>query len=184
MVWGDSTFGLAHILERRGAEIGEQKAIELIRQIPQILQDSTIYKQTDNKIELITDKYTLVLGVRGDKKFVVSTLRDRQNPKKLETIQTRVADDFTSETLANKPLSQNQQADSTTSLNKKQYDFSTKGIQKQTEELLKDFNTNNSFELKKLQERTIPAKIFERFLNTLDSQKAFLKKQKNFLRVS
>ena len=131
LVWGDSTFGLAHILERRGAEIGEQKAIELIRQIPQILQDSTIYKQTDNKIELITDKYTLVLGVRGDKKFVVSTLRDRRNPKKLETIQTRVADDFTSETLANKPLSQNQQADSSTSLNKKQYDFSTKGIQKQ-----------------------------------------------------
>ena len=113
LVWGDSHFGLQHILERRGAEIGEEKAIELIRQIPQILQDSKIYKEADNKIELITDKYTLVLGVRDDKKFVVSTLRDRRNPKKLETIQTRVADDFTSETLANKPLSQNQQANST-----------------------------------------------------------------------
>ena len=116
LVWGDSSFGLQHILERRSAEYGEEKALEIIKQIPQILQDSKIYKEADNKIELITDKYTIVLGKREDKKFVVSTLRDRRNEKRLETIQTRVADDFTDETLANKPLSSNQQGDSTTTL--------------------------------------------------------------------
>lgn len=42
--------------------------------------------------------------------------KNRRNEKRLETIQTRVADDFTDETLANKPLSPNQQADSTTTL--------------------------------------------------------------------
>ena len=117
--------GLAHILERRTQDFiqkgfrdseAKEKSIQLIEQIPQILQDSRIYKEADNKIELITDKYTLVLGLRDDKKFIVTALQDRRNAKRLETIQTRVADDFTSETLANKPLSQNQQTDSTTTL--------------------------------------------------------------------
>ena len=111
LVWGDSKMGLKHILERRSAEFGEQKAKEIIDKIPEIIKDGKIYKQADDKIELITDKYTLALGLREDRKFIITTLRDSRNAKRMETIQTRVADGFTDETLANKPLSSNQVAE-------------------------------------------------------------------------
>lgn len=62
------------------------------------------------KIELITDKHTLVLGLRGDRNFIITELIDRRNKKRLESMQTGVADALTDETLARKPLSSSQQS--------------------------------------------------------------------------
>ncbi|EQA6560342.1 PBECR2 nuclease fold domain-containing protein, partial [Campylobacter upsaliensis] len=118
LVWGDSKKGLSHILERRtqdfinqGLEKGkaEYKVRELLSEIPQILENGKILSQNNDKIELITDKYTLVLGLRDDKKFIVTELIDKRNKKRLEAMQTGVGDSFTNEPLAKTPLSQNQQ---------------------------------------------------------------------------
>ena len=118
LVWGDENFGLRHILERRtqdfinqGLEKGkaEYKVRELLSEIPQILENGKILSQNNDKIELITDKYTLVLGLRDDKKFIVTELIDKRNKKRLEAMQTGVGDSFTDEPLAKTPLSQNQQ---------------------------------------------------------------------------
>ncbi|EOE6441126.1 hypothetical protein ACKPIP_001257, partial [Campylobacter upsaliensis] len=88
LVWGDSKKGLSHILERRtqdfinqGLEKGkaEYKVRELLSEIPQILENGKILSQNNDKIELITDKYTLVLGLRDDKKFIVTELIDKRN---------------------------------------------------------------------------------------------------------
>ncbi|ELD4954882.1 hypothetical protein QQI96_001733, partial [Campylobacter upsaliensis] len=114
----DSKKGLSHILERRtqdfinqGLEKGkaEYKVRELLSEIPQILENGKILSQNNDKIELITDKYTLVLGLRDDKKFIVTELIDKRNKKRLEAMQTGVGDSFTDEPLAKTPLSQNQQ---------------------------------------------------------------------------
>ncbi|EGK8099553.1 hypothetical protein IO371_001665, partial [Campylobacter upsaliensis] len=118
LVWGDSKKGLSHILERRtqdfinqGLEKGkaEYKVRELLSEIPQILENGKILSQNNDKIELITDKYTLVLGLRDDKKFIVTELIDKRNKKRLEAMQTGVGDSFTDEPLAKTLLSQNQQ---------------------------------------------------------------------------
>ncbi|EAK3283028.1 hypothetical protein CYI57_08080, partial [Campylobacter upsaliensis] len=118
LVWGDSKKGLSHILERRtqdfinqGLEKGkaEYKVRELLSEIPQILENGKILSQNNDKIELITDKYTLVLGLREDKKFIVTELIDKRNKKRLEAMQTGVGDSFTDEPLAKTLLSQNQQ---------------------------------------------------------------------------
>ncbi|EKA2509847.1 hypothetical protein OI790_001710, partial [Campylobacter upsaliensis] len=118
LVWGDSKKGLSHILERKtqdfinqGLEKGkaEYKVRELLSEIPQILENGKILSQNNDKIELITDKYTLVLGLREDKKFIVTELIDKRNKKRLEAMQTGVGDSFTDEPLAKTPLSQNQQ---------------------------------------------------------------------------
>ncbi len=108
IAWGDSNFGLQHILERRTADFGEQKALDIVNEIPNIIEHGKIYRNFDNKIELITDKYTLVLGLRDDKKFIVTALRDSRNKKRLETTQTGVAGSLTGETLEKNPLSPSQ----------------------------------------------------------------------------
>ncbi|PZT47719.1 hypothetical protein B6S12_07610 [Helicobacter valdiviensis] len=117
LVWGDSKMGLSHILERReedfikqgfSKEEAEAKVLELIKEIPQILENSTIYKQTPQKIELITPRHTLVLGLRDDRKFIITELIDKRNKKRFGEHQTGVADTLTDETLANKPLSSSQ----------------------------------------------------------------------------
>lgn len=121
LVWGDSSFGLAHIIERRmqdfinqgmSHEQAEQAVKELLDQIPQILEGQ-IYKDSVDKVEIITDKYTLVIGKRYDRKFIITELIDRRNEKRMEAMQTRVGDSFTDEPLAKSPLSSNR-SDSTT----------------------------------------------------------------------
>ncbi|WP_459177977.1 putative barnase/colicin E5 family endoribonuclease, partial [Helicobacter trogontum] len=123
LVWGDSKMGLAHILERRtddfikqglSKEEAQTKARELIGQIPEILEQSTIYRQNDSKIELITSRHTLVLGLRDDRKFIITELIDKRNKKRLGSSQTGVADTLTDETLTNKSLSSSQHLDTST----------------------------------------------------------------------
>ncbi|MDE7174324.1 MAG: hypothetical protein K2N70_08295, partial [Helicobacter sp.] len=108
IAWGDSNFGLQHILERRTADFGEQKALDIVNEIPNIIEHGKIYRESNNKIELITDKYTLVLGLRDDKKLIVTAFRDSRNKKRLETTQIGVAGSLTGETLEKNPLSPSQ----------------------------------------------------------------------------
>ena len=123
LVWGNEKIGLAHILERRtddfikqglSKEEAQTKARELIGQIPEILEQSTIYRQNDSKIELITSRHTLVLGLRDDRKFIITELIDKRNKKRLGSSQTGVADTLTDETLTNKSLSSSQHLDTST----------------------------------------------------------------------
>ena len=108
LVWGDSSFGMQHILEHRTADFGEQKALDIVNEIPNIIEHGKIYRESNNKIELITDKYTLVLGLRDDKKLIVTAFRDSRNKKRLETTQIGVAGSLTGETLEKAPLSPSQ----------------------------------------------------------------------------
>ena len=115
LVWGEVTdfekhkgYGLAHILDKRKSEFIEQglseteadKAIKsLLDTIPHILDKGRIYRQNADKIEIITDKYTLVVGLRNDRKLIITELIDRRNKKRLEAMQTGVGDSFTDEPL-------------------------------------------------------------------------------------
>ncbi len=67
--------------------------------IPHILDKGQIYKQNADKIEIITDKHTLVIGLRNDRKFIITELVDRRNKKRLEAMQTGVGEGFTDEPL-------------------------------------------------------------------------------------
>ena len=115
LVWGEVTdfekhkgYGLAHIIDKRKAEFMQQglsekeadKAIKkLLDTIPHILDKGQIYKQNADKIEIITDKHTLVIGLRNDRKFIITELVDRRNKKRLEAMQTGVGEGFTDEPL-------------------------------------------------------------------------------------
>ncbi|MDL0110886.1 PBECR2 nuclease fold domain-containing protein, partial [Campylobacter felis] len=119
LVWGDESFGLKHILERRTQDFinqgfkqneAQNKTKELLNEIPQILENGKIYSQNKDKIEIITDKYTLVIGTRNEKKFIITELIDRRNKKRMEAMQTVVGDSFTDEPLAKTPLSSNQES--------------------------------------------------------------------------
>ena len=115
LVWGEVTdfekhkgYGLAHIIDKRKAEFMQQgfseaeadKAIKsLLDTIPHILDKGRIYRQNADKIEIITDKYTLVVGLRNDRKLIITELVDRRNKKRLEAMQTGVGDSFTDEPL-------------------------------------------------------------------------------------
>lgn len=59
------------------------------------------------KIEIITDKHTLVINLRDDRKFIISEPIDRSNKTRLEDMQTRVCDSFTDKPLTKTPLSSN-----------------------------------------------------------------------------
>lgn len=100
--------GLAHIIDKRKSEFIKQglseieadKAIKsLLDTIPHILDKGRIYRQNADKIEIITDKYTLVVGLRNDRKLIITELVDRRNKKRLEAMQTGVGDSFTDEPL-------------------------------------------------------------------------------------
>ncbi|KAA8711154.1 PBECR2 nuclease fold domain-containing protein [Helicobacter canis] len=121
LVWGDSSKGLEHIIERRmqdfinqgmSREQAERAVKDLLDKIPQILEGQ-IYKDSADKVEIITDKYTLVIGKRDERKFIITELIDRRNGKRMEAMQTRVGDSFTDEPLAKSPPSSNR-SDSTT----------------------------------------------------------------------
>nr|WP_240451798.1 hypothetical protein [Helicobacter sp. L8] len=123
LVWGDSKKGLAHILERRTKQYGEQKALEFIHDLPRILQEAKFYKELENKIELITPTDMIVLGKGENNKFVLTSFRDRRSKdrfKELESAQTRDDAHFTgksvSEPKKDDVLLPNQEHSSTTPL--------------------------------------------------------------------
>ncbi|WP_456152207.1 putative barnase/colicin E5 family endoribonuclease, partial [Helicobacter bizzozeronii] len=91
LVWGDSKKGLAHILERRTQQYGEQQALEFVNDLPRMLQEAKFWREIEDKIELVTPTDMIVLGKRGDNKFVLTSFRDRRSKdrfKELENPQT------------------------------------------------------------------------------------------------
>ncbi len=103
LVWGDSKKGLAHILERRTQQYGEQQALEFIHNLPRMLQEAKFYKELENKIELVTPTDMIVLGKRGDNKFILTGFKDRRSKdrfKELENPQTRDDVGFTGKSVS------------------------------------------------------------------------------------
>ncbi|WP_199767473.1 PBECR2 nuclease fold domain-containing protein, partial [Helicobacter bizzozeronii] len=103
LVWGDSKKGLAHILERRTQQYGEQQALEFIHNLPRILQEAKFYKELENKIELITPTDMIVLGKRDNNKFVLTSFKDRRSKDRfveLENPQTRDDVGFTGKSVS------------------------------------------------------------------------------------
>ncbi|WP_233705673.1 putative barnase/colicin E5 family endoribonuclease [Helicobacter felis] len=103
LVWGDSKKGLVHILERRTQQYGEQQALEFIHNLPRMLQEAKFYKELENKIELVTPTDMIVLGKRGDNKFVLTGFKDRRSKdrfKELENPQTRDDVGFTGKSVS------------------------------------------------------------------------------------
>ena len=90
----------AEFIKQGLSETEADKAIKsLLDTIPHILDKGRIYRQNADKIEIITDKYTLVVGLRNDRKLIITELVDRRNKKRLEAMQTGVGDSFTDEPL-------------------------------------------------------------------------------------
>ncbi|CRF52496.1 hypothetical protein HAL07_09610 [Helicobacter ailurogastricus] len=123
LVWGDSKKGLAHILERRTAQHGEPQALEFIHNLPRILQEARFYREIEDKIELVTTTDMIVLGKRGDNKFVLTSFRDRRSKGRFDNLgNPQTGDDvgFTgksvSEPKADDVLLPNQAKDTTTPL--------------------------------------------------------------------
>ncbi|WP_459178023.1 PBECR3 domain-containing polyvalent protein, partial [Helicobacter felis] len=103
LVWGDSKKGLAHILERRTQQYGEQKALDFINDLPRILQEAKFYKELENKIELVTPTDMIVLGKTDNNKFVLTGFRDRRSKQRfteLENPQTRDDVGFTGKSVS------------------------------------------------------------------------------------
>ncbi|CRF40930.1 hypothetical protein [Helicobacter ailurogastricus] len=123
LVWGDSKKGLAHILERRTAQHGEPQSLEFIHNLPRILQEARFYREIEDKIELVTTTDMIVLGKRGDNKFVLTSFRDRRSKGRFDNLgNPQTGDDvgFTgksvSEPKAHDVLLPNQAKDTTTPL--------------------------------------------------------------------
>ncbi|WP_456237306.1 putative barnase/colicin E5 family endoribonuclease, partial [Helicobacter vulpis] len=106
LVWGDSKKGLAHILERRTQQHGEQQALEFIHDLPRIVQEAKFYRELENKIELVTPTDMVVLGKRENNKFVLTSFRDRRSKQRfteLENPQTRDDVGFTGKSVSEQP---------------------------------------------------------------------------------
>ena len=99
LVWGDSKMGLAHILEQRAKQWGEEKALRFVRALPNMIQEASILKGRDNTIELITPRSTIILAKKDDNHFIITAFRDSGNKKKFEMLdnnQTFHDESFTS----------------------------------------------------------------------------------------
>ncbi|TSA78770.1 hypothetical protein FNE76_08125, partial [Helicobacter mehlei] len=106
LVWGDSKKGLAHILERRTQQYGEQQALEFIHDLPRILQEAKFWREIEDKIELVTPTDMIVLGKRGDNKFVLTSFKDRRSKQRfteLENPQTGDDVGFTGKSVSEQP---------------------------------------------------------------------------------
>ncbi|CCF81039.1 hypothetical protein HBZS_114880 [Helicobacter bizzozeronii CCUG 35545] len=68
-----------------------------------MLQEAKFYKELENKIELVTPTDMIVLGKRGDNKFVLTSFRDRRSKDRfteLENPQTRDDVGFTGKSVS------------------------------------------------------------------------------------
>ena len=123
LVWGDSSFGLQHILERRTQQWGEEKALRFISYLPDIIQESKVIQGRDGSIELLSPRSTIILAKKDNNHFMITAFRDSGNKNKLkglENSQTFHDESFTSKSDSERNgtdiLSQNQQTNYTTTL--------------------------------------------------------------------
>ncbi len=101
LVWGDSSFGLKHILDKHEGEFKN-----IAEELSEIVQKGALEKGQDNKYTIKTLEHTLVLGSKDNGEFVITAYKDRRN-KKLGNHQTVVSGDFTDEPLGSSPLPPN-----------------------------------------------------------------------------
>ena len=86
LVWGDSSFGLQHILERRTEQYGEEKALRFISHLEDIIKEGKIVEGRNGKIELITPKSTVILAKKDNHNFIITAFVDSGNKKKLKEL--------------------------------------------------------------------------------------------------
>ncbi|WP_444979733.1 putative barnase/colicin E5 family endoribonuclease, partial [Helicobacter suis] len=106
LVWGNSKMGLAHILERRTQQYGEEKALEFVQELPRMVQESKIYENTTDRIELITPKELVVIGKRDQNRFIITGFNDRRSKnrfKQLDNLQSLDDAGFTSKSVSEQP---------------------------------------------------------------------------------
>ncbi|WP_163534141.1 hypothetical protein [Helicobacter suis] len=86
LVWGNSKMGLAHILERRTQQYGEEKALKFIQELPRMVEQSKVYKNTTDKIELITPEELVVIGKRDQNRFIITGFKDRRSKDRFKQL--------------------------------------------------------------------------------------------------
>ncbi len=90
LVWGNDNYGLKHILEQRTEQWGETKAKAFIKRLPEIVQDSIVYKHSEQEAVLINPKSTAIIELKYDeydKHWLLTALRDSKNKKRLKDIE-------------------------------------------------------------------------------------------------
>ncbi|AQQ59942.1 hypothetical protein XJ32_07425 [Helicobacter bilis] len=150
LVWGDSNFGLAHILQERTKQWGEEKALRFISHLSENIQKGHIVEVEKGRIGIKTELTTIILDKKEGNNFVITAFRDSGNKKELESLNLIQSKALTSENAGT-----NAKESPVTSLNQesiipqtpqeiiKQAKQSGKSV-KETKELIKDSITMQS----------------------------------------
>ena len=83
LVWGDSNFGLAHILQQRTKQWGEEKALRFISHLSENIQKGHIVEVEKGRIGIKTELTTIILDKKEGNNFVITAFRDSGNKKEL-----------------------------------------------------------------------------------------------------
>ena len=97
LVWGDSNFGLAHILQERTKQWGEEKALRFISHLSENIQKGHIVEVEKGRIGIKTELTTIILDKKDGNNFVITAFRDSGNKKELESLNLIQSKALTSE---------------------------------------------------------------------------------------
>ena len=97
LVWGDSNFGLAHILQQRTKQWGEEKALRFISHLSENIQKGHIVEVEKGRIGIKTELTTIILDKKDGNNFVITAFRDSGNKKELESLNLIQSKALTSE---------------------------------------------------------------------------------------
>ena len=97
LVWGDSNFGLAHILQQRTKQWGEEKALRFISHLSENIQKGHIVEVEKGRIGIKTELTTIILDKKEGNNFVITAFRDSGNKKELESLNLIQSKALTSE---------------------------------------------------------------------------------------
>ena len=86
LVWGDSNFGLAHILQERTKQQGDEKALKFISHLSENIEKGQIVELEKGRVGIKTDLTTIILDKKENNNFVLTAFRDRNNKKELESL--------------------------------------------------------------------------------------------------
>ncbi|MGX2973313.1 putative barnase/colicin E5 family endoribonuclease [Helicobacter sp. T3_23-1059] len=125
LLWGEVTnpkknegYGLAHILDKRTREMGEQKALEFIHNIPDIIKNAQLKQDDKGRIKL--ENKNVIIGIKDNWKgqktphWIVTSYELKNTKGESGSLYTSPLDDI-SEILPKTPFD-----NSTTKQNKKQ----------------------------------------------------------------
>ena len=97
LVWGDSNFGLKHILQERTKQWGEEKALRFISHLSENIQKGHIVEVEKGRIGIKTELTTIILDKKDGNNFVITAFRDSGNKKELESLNLIQSKALTSE---------------------------------------------------------------------------------------